>query len=227
MRRLLGVEPAFPNTGGAALKFRPRPDVSCGRLRRSSLVSAVNVYPAFADDAFPPRLNLRFWRPPSAAAACSLREPTNPGVRAVVYSIKVGAPGFEPGTSASRTQRSTGLSHAPKFTYHRPKTRSRGEREGWLLQADGMGLSSGRLRRSSLVSAVSTLGRIADHTPGASARTNPTPTCAHYINGWGGIRTHEGINPHDFQSCALSRSATHPDFRPNGGLRPHVTLAIW
>ena len=27
--------------------------------------------------------------------------------------LKVGAPGFEPGTSASRTQRSTGLSHAP------------------------------------------------------------------------------------------------------------------
>ena len=26
---------------------------------------------------------------------------------------RVGAPGFEPGTSASRTQRSTGLSHAP------------------------------------------------------------------------------------------------------------------
>ena len=28
-------------------------------------------------------------------------------------SIPIGAPGFEPGTSASRTQRSTGLSHAP------------------------------------------------------------------------------------------------------------------
>ena len=26
---------------------------------------------------------------------------------------KIGAPGFEPGTSATRTQRSTGLSHAP------------------------------------------------------------------------------------------------------------------
>ena len=33
----------------------------------------------------------------------------------------VGAPGFEPGTSASRTQRSTELSHAPKSTINRPK----------------------------------------------------------------------------------------------------------
>ena len=31
----------------------------------------------------------------------------------------VGAPGFEPGTSASRTQRSTGLSHAPRGTADR------------------------------------------------------------------------------------------------------------
>ena len=28
----------------------------------------------------------------------------------------IGAPGFEPGTSATRTQRSTGLSHAPCFS---------------------------------------------------------------------------------------------------------------
>ncbi len=76
--------------------------------------------------------------------------------RTVCSSIPVGAPGFEPGTSASRTQRSTELSHAPKSRK----------------------------------------------------------------NGRGGIRTHAGINPHDFQSCALSRSATRPSFRPNGGLNP-------
>ena len=35
-------------------------------------------------------------------------------------------------------------------------------------------------------------------------------------NGWGGIRTHAGINPHDFQSCALSRSATHPNSDQTG-----------
>ena len=30
------------------------------------------------------------------------------------YGLPIGAPGFEPGTSATRTQRSTGLSHAPE-----------------------------------------------------------------------------------------------------------------
>ncbi len=30
-------------------------------------------------------------------------------------------------------------------------------------------------------------------------------------NGRGGIRTHAGFRPHDFQSCALSRSATRPE----------------
>ena len=34
----------------------------------------------------------------------------------------VGAPGFEPGTSASRTQRSAGLSHAPKYLWKSPCT---------------------------------------------------------------------------------------------------------
>ena len=38
-------------------------------------------------------------------------------------------------------------------------------------------------------------------------------------SGRGGIRTHVGFRPHDFQSCALSRSATRPDSRlpGNGG----------
>jgi len=30
-------------------------------------------------------------------------------------------------------------------------------------------------------------------------------------HGRGGIRTHAGLHPHDFQSCALSHSATRPD----------------
>ena len=80
---------------------------------------------------------------------------------------QVGAPGFEPGTSASRTQRSTGLSHAPNSTL------------------------TGQTR----------------FCGNAWARTCVKRTVS---SGWGGIRTHEGINPHDFQSCALSRSATHP-----------------
>ena len=39
--------------------------------------------------------------------------------------------------------------------------------------------------------------------------------------GRGGIRTHAGVSPHDFQSCALSHSATRPELavdRP--GTRP-------
>ena len=38
-----------------------------------------------------------------------------------------------------------------------------------------------------------------------SALTSSCPT-----SGRGGIRTHAGVYPHDFQSCALSHSATRP-----------------
>ena len=31
------------------------------------------------------------------------------------------------------------------------------------------------------------------------------------VSGRGGIRTHVGVSPHDFQSCALSHSATRPN----------------
>ena len=40
------------------------------------------------------------------------------------------------------------------------------------------------------------------------------------LRGWGGTRTHKGINPHDFQSCALSRSATHPNSDQTGDSDP-------
>ena len=39
------------------------------------------------------------------------------------------------------------------------------------------------------------------------------------VHGRGGIRTHAGRCPHDFQSCALSHSATRPAFRLNRGAR--------
>ena len=102
-----------------------RPDLSCGRLRRSSLVSAVTSQTAFAHHILPPRLNLRFWRPPDGGR----RE-------LVCSSIRVGAPGFEPGTSASRTQRSTGLSHAPNFAHHRPENVPAGTRGARLYKKD-------------------------------------------------------------------------------------------
>ena len=49
-------------------------------------------------------------------------------MNAACAALLIGAPGFEPGTSASRTQRSTGLSHAPKngTSTDEPKRRSRG-----------------------------------------------------------------------------------------------------
>jgi hypothetical protein len=50
-----------------------------------------------------PRLDLRFSSGRcQTAAACA--------------AVTIGAPGFEPGTSATRTQRSTGLSHAPELS---------------------------------------------------------------------------------------------------------------
>ena len=143
----------------------------------------------------------------------------------------IGAPGFEPGTSASRTQRSTGLSHAP----HLPCSRHRGRRCQMSSHGrGGMDLASlGRLaQRSSLV-------RFAPTHFCRSARThfgscfavpvgsNQQPSCSY---GRGGIRTHAGFHPHDFQSCALSHSATRPETLCRGrhyggsGIRTHAGL---
>jgi hypothetical protein len=52
-------------------------------------------------------------------------------------------------------------------------------------------------------------------------RSKPTPSSSLRSNGRGGIRTHAGVNPHDFQSCALSHSATRPTLRG----RPRDTFA--
>ena len=48
--------------------------------------------------------------------SCLLSISRSSRARKPAWNLKssIGAPGFEPGTSASRTQRSTGLSHAPK-----------------------------------------------------------------------------------------------------------------
>ena len=107
------VEPAFSNSGGAALGIPPAPGFD---LRSpSAILGRLGgwLLDRNADHSFPPRPNLRFWRPPSAAAACSLTRACKSRRELVCSSIRVGAPGFEPGTSASRTQRSTELSHAP------------------------------------------------------------------------------------------------------------------
>ena len=76
--------------------------------------------PHFECGALPIRLRLRGHSPIPHAKCSKL----------------IGAPGFEPGTSATRTQRSTGLSHAP----NRPAL--------WigpaLGQADGVGFEPTR-----------------------------------------------------------------------------------
>ena len=82
-------------------------------------------------------------------------------------------------------------------------------------------MSCGRLRRSSVVSAVTSLDRNADYI--LPPRLEPTSS-----SGRGGIRTHAGINPHDFQSCALSRSATRPrPFVPRKGTKPSLSWREW
>jgi len=52
---------------------------SCGRLRRSSLVSRGNGA-GLLETLWPLDSNLRFWHPTSSVAAFSLREPANPAV---------------------------------------------------------------------------------------------------------------------------------------------------
>ncbi len=48
----------------------------------------------------------------------------------------IGAPGFEPGTSATRTQRSTGLSHAPLTTFSQSSAHQ--QRTGWDSNPRGL-----------------------------------------------------------------------------------------
>ena len=53
-----------------------------------------------------------------------------------------------------------------------------------------------------------------------SNKFEPHPVRLLSLHGRGGIRTHAGRCPHDFQSCALSHSATRPTFcRLNRGAR--------
>ena len=78
------------------------------------------------------------------------------------------------------------------------------------------------------------VGRLANHRLRASRYLLRRSSQTHYlifcedhvgsndpvisINGRGGIRTHAGVSPHDFQSCALSHSATRPrPFVPRKG----------
>ena len=71
----------------------------------------------------------------------------------VTRRARIGAPGFEPGTSASRTQRSTGLSHAPRVM------RSPAPGAG-AAPADAVGESADEERVTGFEPATSTLARL-------------------------------------------------------------------
>ncbi len=109
------------------------PGFTCARLRRCSLVSRYDI-PIF-----------------DTHQAARLEPPVL--IRQAVVAYPIGVPGFEPGTSATRTQRSTGLSHTP---YCRPGTRARMD----LRSASG---------RSSIVSRKNV--QLFDNFMAASART--------------------------------------------------------
>jgi hypothetical protein len=152
--------------------------------------------------------------PLAAAAAHQSGRPDVPAVASRSSEIRshqqaglqktIGAPGFEPGTSASRTQRSTGLSHAPSENGAGPLASRHSEPvpkdHPELLQRTGW--DGPRVARSSR------------HRPsgGVSARTNPTsPPGTSTADGVGFEPTRQGCCPHALQACALNRSATRPN----------------
>ena len=84
--------------------------------------------------------------PSSRSARTSGSHPALHTVRCFAAQ-EIGVPGFEPGTSATRTQRSTGLSHTPDYSG---------------IQQDGVGWSCGRF-------AIAILARLAEVPDGCSA----------------------------------------------------------
>ena len=136
--------------------------------------------------------------------------------KAKLQPFSIGAPGFEPGTSATRTQRSTGLSHAPKVGLPPADGDARQLAASPAIQQGAAPWARHRARWDSQP-------RPAPSRPEGEpedakrrkaqpwVRTPPPPGRAPLASGRGGIRTHVGVSPHDFQSCALSHSATRPN----------------
>ncbi len=177
------------------------PGWSSGRLRRSSLVSAKT------------RLG-RYAGPPNGASArtCGSHPGASPCWPPSAEPL-IGAPGFEPGTSATRTQRSTGLSHAPKtgLAFLRGLAApncSNHKGVGWARCASRVAGSSAR--RASRDPMLPRSARPTLPICCANRRVGSNSCLAAHQTGRGGIRTHAGVSPHDFQSCALSHSATRP-----------------
>ena len=136
--------------------------------------------------------------------------------KAKLQPFSIGAPGFEPGTSATRTQRSTGLSHAPKVGLPPADGDARQLAASPAIQQGAAPWARHRARWDSQPRAAPSRpeGEPEDAQRRKAqpwVRTPPPPGRAPLASGRGGIRTHVGVSPHDFQSCALSHSATRPN----------------
>ena len=111
-----------PRDGGVRAKHRGRSPAPGCRKGRSSLIDLQVGAPGFGVEALcAETLSTRQrakHRGRSPASGCRKG-------RSSLTDLQVGAPGFEPGTSASRTQRSTGLSHAPNCASGRPGSNRR------------------------------------------------------------------------------------------------------
>ena len=140
-------------------------------------------------------------------------EPCRPGlfgstaVHPACAGPSIGAPGFEPGTSATRTQRSTGLSHAPDLPFFR--TRPNG-RSGMRVAA-----RRGLANRP--------LGRIARHLSAASARTHSASRFAARVGSK--PRNLTEFSRTDGVGCAPLRDAASRT-RPLERIAPHPLCRI-
>jgi hypothetical protein len=103
---LLTVEPDLPIDSGC---FDP-PVTSCGGFAGGSRVSCWG----FAGAATTESPQTRAERPTPIPSALRALSPAFAGLRLVSQTTRyIGAPGFEPGTSPTRTARATRLRHAP------------------------------------------------------------------------------------------------------------------
>ncbi len=107
----------------------------------------------------------------------------------------------------SRLQRSRLAARAPPARQVRTPSRQFTSVHG----RGGMGLRAARAALSRLQRS-----RLAARAPPARQVRTPSRQFTS-VHGRGGIRTHAGRCPHDFQSCALSHSATRPAVRRKSG----------
>ena len=138
------------------------------------------------------------------------------------WASSIGVPGFEPGTSATRTQRSTGLSHTPDYSGNDNgrggmELRSRSDPRSSRGSPDRRFAITLRPLESNPPSVLASRVRVGSNGQLDSPMCPPTSDFVNQRTGWDS--NPRGQCPHDFQSCALSHSAT----RPNAAAYPHCT----